>query len=1622
MYGLSQNYSNSWIDYSQKYYRIPITNEGIYKVTYADLVSYGISIGDFDPRNLQIIHNGKTLPLYVSGESDFVFNNTDYFEFYAPGKNTGWLDTAIYINYKPLNPEYSIYNDTASYFLTFANTLESPRYDTARNVNYGSYSPLNYCYKKVRQDFYSIYNDYEKSPYFNDGEGWTDNNFNMGTYTEKTLSTPYYINVGKPYTLKFGLSGYSDTRHDIFVDMATGSNPYSPIFDTIYSSFGAIHRTYNYTGTLGNPTNIKFSSISGYGKLEDKNCVAYVEINYPHTYNFEGSNFFTFTLPKVTSGSFILLNIINFDGDNAPVLYCPGIEKRLVAHKNGTTYQVLIPNYNKEVECVFASTSSFLTVPKILNVKSKNTASGNPSEFYDLTSAANEGNYIIITNSSLWTYANAYKTYRTSTGYNVTLIDINEIYNQFGYGIQKHPIAIHNFIEYATKEWGVKPEYIFLIGKGYHLTDFRNNPTTYANTFIPPMGYLASDQLFTTDLHGNSIIPNIAIGRLAARTNTDIDYYRKKVIEHEKQIPDEWMKTVLHFGGGNTAREKNLLKGYLAAYEDTLEREYFGANVYTFLKESSDVFEKTEPEAIREHINDGTSILNFFAHAAGTGFDQNIDHPSLFNNQGKYPLIIANSCLSGDVFTPISGFNETWTFIPNKGCIGFIASVGLGTPTYLNEYTSRLINNIAKDNYGNSIGSSIQLTMKSLDARAKYDMVLKSAALNIVLHGDPAVKVHSFINPDLELNASSIFFNPSIVTTDLETFTMNVVVSNKAKTTKDTCNLHIVFTAGSGKIYTIDSLISGFFLRDTFALTFPVDKFESGNYKVSVYIDSYDSIPELDETNNEVTIDFFISSRDVLPVYPLKYAIIPTDTVQLTVSAVDPFKPPYEIVIELDTSATFTSTQKISKTIQTNGNAIISWDPDITLIENRVYFWRVTNTDSIKWNESSFVYENDKNGWAQKHPHQFIENKLSYLNFTESTNSYDYFSIFREIYCVNAGSTAFNTLPTSYSIDGTQYGSSGSTLYDEMHIVVMDSISLIPWYKNRDNYGHWNYSQGGGDRYFIFPTSDPNYRLAMETFIKDSIPNGNYILAFSYKSTNFVNWEESLLQVFDDLGATLPRVSPSNYAYILFAKKGDKSITKESLGTAANTGLTQTTNVTSNYYQGNIESTIIGPTKHFQELVWENNKTGNEASEISINSTATQNQNVVLENGILGNYDRLDTLIRADLYPYIQLNNFNQDILTRTPPHLKYWKVYYDPVGELAVNPKYNFSIVKDTVQQGESVIVNVSAQNVSFANMDSVLIMYEIRDSENKLVALEYQRVGAVEAQAWVNDVLEYNTKNLSGLNTIKIEFNPINPETGEYDQPETYRINNTIVASFFVVTDNTKPVLDVVVDGRHVMNNEYISAKPYITITLFDENKFLPLQDTSLFEISITNLQTGITTPYYFSQGQLQFIPAKDSAGKCYVIFTPEFLENGQYTLTVQAHDASKNDSGLQEYSITFSIELEQKISVLYNYPNPCKNYTTFRFILTGSEVPKNMNISIYAADGKLVQNIPINKLTNVHIGTNSIDAYWNGTDEAGNILADGIYTYTLTFTDSSQFGHLQTDHDQYMNVKYGRLIIQK
>src|SRR5258705_4736432 len=79
----AQQYGNEWINYGQKYYKFNIITDGVYRIDSLALANSGIDLSAIDPRNLQLFGRGQEVPLYIKGDTDGVFNASDFLEFYS---------------------------------------------------------------------------------------------------------------------------------------------------------------------------------------------------------------------------------------------------------------------------------------------------------------------------------------------------------------------------------------------------------------------------------------------------------------------------------------------------------------------------------------------------------------------------------------------------------------------------------------------------------------------------------------------------------------------------------------------------------------------------------------------------------------------------------------------------------------------------------------------------------------------------------------------------------------------------------------------------------------------------------------------------------------------------------------------------------------------------------------------------------------------------------------------------------------------------------------------------------------------------------------------------------------------------------------------------------------------------------------------------------------------------------------------------------------------------------------------------------------------------------------------------------------------------------------------------
>jgi hypothetical protein len=245
------------------------------------------------------------------------------------------------------------------------------------------------------------------------------------------------------------------------------------------------------------------------------------------------------------------------------------------------------------------------------------------------------------------------------------------------------------------------------------------------------------------------------------------------------------------------------------------------------------------------------------------------------------------------------------------------------------------------------------------------------------------------------------------------------------------------------------------------------------------------------------------------------------------------------------------------------------------------------------------------------------------------------------------------------------------------------------------------------------------------------------------------------------------------------------------------------------------------------------------------------------------------------------------------------------------------------------------------------------------------------------------------------------------------------------------TSPLLDVTFDGVHILNKDIVSAKPHIQIKIKDESTFRLLSDTTVGTVQV-RYPDGSVHPYHFDGDTLRFIPATSTSDNTATIdFTPQFTnqinpEGDYYELVVTAKDASGNKSGDIAYRVGFTIISKPMISNLLNYPNPFSTSTAFVFTITGSDIPQNIRIQVLTVTGKIVREITMNELGPLHIGRNITDFKWDGRDQYGDKLANGVYLYrvitSLNGRPMDKYKAEGDNTDKYFNNGYGKMYLMR
>ncbi|NTW50725.1 MAG: hypothetical protein HGB19_13550, partial [Chlorobiales bacterium] len=202
---------------------------------------------------------------------------------------------------------------------------------------------------------------------------------------------------------------------------------------------------------------------------------------------------------------------------------------------------------------------------------------------------------------------------------------------------------------------------------------------------------------------------------------------------------------------------------------------------------------------------------------------------------------------------------------------------------------------------------------------------------------------------------------------------------------------------------------------------------------------------------------------------------------------------------------------------------------------------------------------------------------------------------------------------------------------------------------------------------------------------------------------------------------------------------------------------------------------------------------------------------------------------------------------------------------------------------------------------------------------------------------------------------------------------------------TDTDGPVVDLYLNDKSFRSGNITDQNPLFIAEVSDRNGINLTQGTghAMTLILDENEQTPVTLNDFFEARQGNF-----SDGD--VRYRLQNLPEGKHTVLFKVWD---NQNNLTERRLDFTVESGQGLAVgnVFNFPNPfnpSSEHTVFIFPHNRAGDDIEVKIKIYTVAGRLIKTLR----DTIFGAPSQIRIEWDGRDEDGSGLANGIYLYKV------------------------------
>jgi len=712
--------------------RIVVTEDGLYRVGYQDIVDAGWNPEEIDPKTLYMSNQGREVAVYVYGEEDHQFGPGDYVLFYGEAFRGEWM-ASWYSNEADLwstfvqqrsdgssvlwHPEFTAsmmekYTAENVYWLLDGVSPNPPRMVEIDGTPGSAPVPETYwtTQRSEVQRYHWEYHYTSEDTWFMGGS--TGGNIRSFPTTLSAISPEsfsavvraevvsfnYNNNASPDHHTKFWINNLSDPIDDAYWD---GRSRYS--FETQVLS----------ADLLEGVNTLQFQALTGVAS-QPWIYIDWFEIEYARLFQAyeseihfpgNGAGTWRYEVDNFGDETLYVLDVTN------PLLPARVLNVSVSSSSIPSAFQGVFQLAHGESAQYYMASATAVRIPDSIS-------------YYvppDLRSSSNGADHLIIAHADFLAEAQRLANYRTSQGLRTLVVNVDDLYNEFNEGIY-HPIAIKNFLQYTFAHWQLPaPRYVVLVGDGNWELDGVNSfaPGTVP-IFMPPnlswvdawQGEVDSSNLLAT-IVGNDPLPDVLISRIPVNNVEQLSAVIDKIIQFEAYPTADWQMNNLFI----TDNTPDSAGDFVAQAEEIIANhipdDFASLRVYT--NDYKNVIPSncgTSPYpggpscpnvnlAITNVLNGtGAQFASYIGHGAVQRWAgeqiwlYHLDDPANPNdryysdfdnleNQGMLPVVLSMTCLDGYWFHPSlqPSLAEVFLWTPNAGAVAIFSPTGLGVST-----------------------------------------------------------------------------------------------------------------------------------------------------------------------------------------------------------------------------------------------------------------------------------------------------------------------------------------------------------------------------------------------------------------------------------------------------------------------------------------------------------------------------------------------------------------------------------------------------------------------------------------------------------------------------------------------------------------------------------------------------------------------------------------------------------------------------------------------------------------------------------------------------------------------------------------------------------------------------